>query len=247
MDGRVDRLVDEARGVDASAAATLVLAHGAGAAMDSRGMTDIATRLADRGIRVIRFEFAYMAARRDGVRKPPPRAETLVGEYRAVLDTVSAKVHGGAVGAGGGAGAGSGAGDAGAADAGAARVVIGGRSMGGRVASLIADDAGAAGANRGARVSVVPLPSAGETRADAHCAPRRPARPDADRAGHARPFGSPDEIAGYGMSGAVSTVFLEDGDHDLRPRKSVSGFTHEQHLDAAADAVAAFVRRVTGG
>ena len=50
--------------VDGSA--TVLLAHGAGAAMDSKGMTDIALAIADRGLRVARFEFAYMAARRDG-------------------------------------------------------------------------------------------------------------------------------------------------------------------------------------
>lgn len=59
------------------------------------------------------------------------------------------------------------------------------------------------------------------------------------------PFGSPSEVDGYGLSGAIEVVWLEDGDHDLRPRKAMSGFTHAQHLDAAADAVAAFVKRVT--
>ena len=68
---------------------TVLLAHGAGAAMDSPGMNDVAAVLVSRGIRVARFEFAYRAARRDGVRKPPPRADTLLGEYR---DAVAAEV-----------------------------------------------------------------------------------------------------------------------------------------------------------
>jgi predicted alpha/beta-hydrolase family hydrolase len=54
----------------------LLLAHGAGAAMDSRWMDDMAARLSARGIRVIRFEFAYMAARRTGKRVPPSPART---------------------------------------------------------------------------------------------------------------------------------------------------------------------------
>lgn len=189
---------------------TLVLAHGAGAPMDARGMTALATRIADRGIRVVRFEFGYMAGRRDGVRKPPPRADTLLGEYRAVL----AEVGG--------------------------RPVIGGRSMGGRVASMVADDAAVSG------LVCVSYPW------------HPPAKPDQPRIAHLEhlatptlivqgtrdPFGSPAEVAGYPLSPAVELLWLEDGDHDLTPRKSVSGFTAAQHLDTAADAVAAFVKRV---
>lgn len=190
---------------------TLVLAHGAGAAMDSRGMTDVASRIAARGIRVVRFEFAYMAARRDGVRRPPPRADTLLDEYRAVL----AEVGG--------------------------RPVIGGRSMGGRVASMLADDADVAG------LACLSYPW------------HPPAKPDQPRTAHLEhlrtptlvvqgtrdPFGTPDEVAGYDLSPAIELLWLEDGDHDLRPRTAVSGFTYAQHLDTAADAVASFVRGAT--
>lgn len=190
---------------------TLVLAHGAGAAMDSRGMTDVASRIAARGIRVVRFEFAYMAARRDGVRRPPPRADTLLDEYRAVL----AEVGG--------------------------RPVIGGRSMGGRVASMLADDADVAG------LACLSYPW------------HPPAKPDQPRTAHLEhlrtptvvvqgtrdPFGTPDEVARYALSPAIELLWLEDGDHDLRPRTAVSGFTYAQHLDTAADAVASFVRGAT--
>jgi predicted alpha/beta-hydrolase family hydrolase len=202
----VDLLIDG----DPSAP-TLVLAHGAGAAMDSRGMTALAVRMADRGIRVVRFEFAYMAARRQGLRRPPPRADTLLDEYRAVL----AEVGG--------------------------RPVIGGRSMGGRVASMIADDAAVAG------LVCLSYPW------------HPPAKPDQPRIAHLAdlatptlivqgtrdPFGSPDEVAGYPLSPTIEIRWLADGDHDLTPRKSVSGFTAAQHLDTAADAVAAFVNRTT--
>ena len=52
--------------------ATLILAHGAGAPMDSEFMKSMAQSLAARGIAVLRFEFAYMAARRlDGKKRPP--------------------------------------------------------------------------------------------------------------------------------------------------------------------------------
>src|SRR6187431_3000483 len=103
----VQLLVDEAPG----ARATFLFSHGAGAAMDSAGMNDLTVLLVERGIRVVRFEFGYMAARREGVRKPPPRAETLAGEYRDAVAAVQDRP-----------------------------LFIGGRSMGGRVASLVADE-----------------------------------------------------------------------------------------------------------
>lgn len=188
----------------------LVLAHGAGAAMDARGMTALAVRIADRGIRVVRFEFGYMAARRDGVRRPPPRADTLLGEYRAVI----AEVGG--------------------------RPVIGGRSMGGRVASMIAEDDAVAG------LVCLSYPWHPPTRPDqpriAHL--EHLATPALIVQGTRDPFGTPEEVAGYPLSPAIELLWLDDGDHDLTPRKSVSGFTAAQHLDTAADAVAAFVNRV---
>lgn len=194
-------------------APTLVLAHGAGAAMDSPGMTDVASRIAARGVRVVRFEFAYMASRRVGVRRPPPRADTLLDEYRAVL----AEVGG--------------------------RPVIGGRSMGGRVASMIADERFTSGNVAGLACLSYPW--------------HPPEKPDQPRVTHLAdlrvptlivqgtrdPFGSPSEVAGYALSSSVELLWLDDGDHDLRPRKAVSGFTYARHLDTAADAVAAFVHQ----
>ncbi len=67
---------------------TILLAHGAGAPMDSKSMNEIAESLAGIGLRVARFEFDYMANRRKSdVRKPPPKAETLQSEYiKAISD-----------------------------------------------------------------------------------------------------------------------------------------------------------------
>ncbi len=56
----------------ADASAIVILAHGAGAPMDSPFMADVAAGVAARGLRAVRFEFPYMAARRQG---GPPRAQ----------------------------------------------------------------------------------------------------------------------------------------------------------------------------
>ena len=66
--------------------ARLVLAHGAGAPMDSEFMNVMAASLSDQGITVVRFEFPYMARRREEQRKfPPNRAPQLLQHFRQVL------------------------------------------------------------------------------------------------------------------------------------------------------------------
>src|SRR6476646_1291532 len=95
------------------AAATLLMAHGAGAPMDSASMTAAAQALAAVGLRVARFEFDYMASRRtEAGRRPPPRAETLIPQYSSIVRALAAK----------------------------GTLIIGGKSMGGRVASMLADE-----------------------------------------------------------------------------------------------------------
>ena len=70
---------------------TLLLAHGSGAPMDSPAMNAAALALATEGLRIARFEFSYMAARRTtGTRKPPPKAETLNPEFRAAVEALQA-------------------------------------------------------------------------------------------------------------------------------------------------------------
>ena len=195
--------------------ATLVLGHGAGAAMDSAGMNDAARAIVSRGIRVARFEFAYMAGRREGVRKPPPRADTLLGEYREVVAQV----------------------------AGDGPVFIGGRSMGGRVASMVADELHSAGTVLGLVCLGYPFhpPGKPEQLRTAHL--EHLTTPALIVQGTRDEFGTRDEVSGYPLSPSIELVWLEDGDHGLRPRKAVSGFTYAQHLESMADAVAGFVGR----
>ena len=200
------------------AAVTVLLAHGAGAAMDSPAMGRLAGALAGAGLRVARWEFGYMAARRAGRRPPPPRAETLIPEYRTAVERLAAS----------------------------GPLVIGGKSLGGRVASLVADELHGAGAACGLLCLGYPF--------------HPPAKPEALRTAHLRelrtpalicqgtrdPFGTREEVAGYALSPAVEILWLEDGDHDLRPRQAVSGLTAADHLRTLGAAVAAWAARVAG-
>ena len=58
-------------------------------------------------------------------------------------------------------------------------------------------------------------------------------------------FGVPDEVKTYDLSPSIELVWLEDGDHDLKPRKAISGFTTAQHLKTLADTVHAFATRIS--
>ncbi|QEN88765.1 alpha/beta hydrolase [Labrys sp. KNU-23] len=196
---------------------TVLLAHGAGAPMDSVAMSASAGALAAAGLRIARFEFAYMAARRQsGVRKPPPRAETLEGEYRAAIEALGT----------------------------AGPLVIGGKSMGGRVASLIADDLQAEGRIAGLLClgyPFHPIGKPGQLRTARLAGMRTPAL---IAQGTRDLFGTREEVATYALSPRIEILWLEDGDHDLRPRKAVSGFSAADHLKTLAATVSAWAARL---
>lgn len=199
----------------AAAGLHLILAHGAGAPMTSPFMERMAALLAHRDICVTRFEFAYMAARRQGVRKPPPKAERLVSEYRQVVETVSrgAKQH----------------------------LFVGGKSMGGRVASLIADELYAERLVSGCICLGYPFhpPKKPVDLRTAHLIDLT--CPVLIVQGERDPFGPRSEVDSYKLSRSITYHWATDGDHDLAPRKS-SGATHHGNLEAAADAIAGFCR-----
>lgn len=198
------------------AAVTVLLAHGAGAPMDSASMTATAAALAAAGMRIARFEFGYMAARRTGSRKPPPRAETLNPEFRTAIDELGAK----------------------------GKLVIGGKSMGGRVASMIADGMHDAGKVAGLLCLGYPFhpPAKPAQLRTKHLAGLR--TPALIVQGTRDEFGTRDDVAGYDLSNLIEILWLEDGDHDLKPRKSVSGFTAADHLKTLGETVAAWAARL---
>ena len=198
------------------APATILLGHGAGGAMDSAAMTATAGALAAAGLRVARFEFGYMAARREGKRRPPPRAETLIPEYRAAVAALGAT----------------------------GPLVVGGKSMGGRVASMLVDDLHAAGQAAGLLCLGYPFhpPDKPQALRTAHL--EQLATPALICQGTRDPFGTREEVQGLPLSDRIEIFWLEDGDHDLKPRKSVSGFTAADHLARLAARVADCVERL---
>jgi len=189
---------------------TVVLAHGAGAGMDSPFMRDMAAALAAVSFRVIRFEFPYMQESRKShswARPDPPKV--LESTWLNVIEQVGKPRD----------------------------LVIGGKSMGGRIASMVADRAGV----RGLVCLGYPF--------------HPPGKPDTLRVAHLEnlatttlilqgtrdTLGSMQDIAGYRLSPAIEVHFLEDGDHSFKPRRS-SGRTYQQNFQEAVEALAAFCR-----
>jgi predicted alpha/beta-hydrolase family hydrolase len=194
---------------------TILLAHGAGGPMDSASMNAAARALANVGFRIARFEFAYMAYRRiSHGRKPPPRAETLRSEYIAAIDALTPM----------------------------GPLIIGGKSMGGRVASMIADEFHASDLIAGLVCLGYPFHPIGkpDQLRTAHLLGLR--TPTLIFQGTRDAFGTPEEVATYQLSSAIEIIWLEDGNHDLEPRKGVSGMTAGDHLLTMANRVAAWAR-----
>jgi len=187
--------------------ATILIAHGAGAPMDSASMNATALALASVGLRVARFEFGYMAARRSGHRKPPPRADTLQPEYFAAIEALGVT----------------------------GPLIIGGKSMGGRVASMIADEARASGKIAGLLCLGYPFHPPGKPTQlrTAHLADLK--TPALIFQGTRDEFGTREEVSGYMLSPDIEVVWLEDGDHDLKPRRTISGFSAADHLGTMAN------------
>jgi predicted alpha/beta-hydrolase family hydrolase len=192
-----------------AAAKTFLFAHGAGGAMDSAFMQRVAEGVGASGVRVIRFEFPYMQRRREtGRGGPPDPPRILTQSFRDAIER---------------AGAGS-------------RLVIGGKSMGGRIASIVADDAKVLG--------VVCLgypfhpPGNPEKTRTKHLENLR--TPMLILQGTRDSFGRPEEINTYKLSPAVRIKWLEDGDHSFKPRAR-SGRAEADNVAAAIALVAEFI------
>jgi predicted alpha/beta-hydrolase family hydrolase len=178
--------------------------------MDSVFRSVFAEMLVKHGLRVVRFEFPYMAGRREtGKSRPPDREPILRETWLRVIESVEAE-----------------------------KPFIGGKTMGGPIASLIADEANVAGLVC-LGYPFHPTGKPDQLRVE-HLKTIR--TPTLIVQGERDPFGTREEVAGYKLSKKVRVHWLRDGDHSFKPRKS-SGRTEEQNLAEGVDAVAGFVRR----
>lgn len=192
---------------------TCVFAHGAGAPMDSEFMERITSGLVDKGIRVVRFEFPYMQERRSmGKKRPPNRQPELITCFRQVIDEVNGPC------------------------------ALMGKSMGARMASILASQATNDSRILGVLALGYPFHPQGKPeklRTD-HLVDIQV--PMMIMQGTRDALGNKELVSSLTIPSAIRINWLEDGDHDLKPRVK-SGLTHDQHIKQAISQCAEFIKQ----
>lgn len=197
----------------ADAKACFICAHGAGAGMDSDFLQLFARALSHYQIHVVRFDFPYMQkAKALGKRRPPAAVTKLMESYQQVIAQVTAQFpH--------------------------LPVFIGGKSMGGRVASMVLPETNAKGAIC-LGYPFHPLGKPDQLRI-AHL--QALTKPLLIVQGERDTFGHRQQVERYPLSDNIAIAFLFDGDHSFKPRKA-SGFDQQQHIHSAARLTAEFIK-----
>lgn len=197
----------------------LLFAHGAGAGGESDCIKMFQCALTEQKVQLVRFNFNYMQTMlREQTRRPPPKLSVLIDEFAHALDELQTKLQ--------------------------QRIWIGGKSMGGRVAShlaaRLADAPNICNAVHGVVVLGFPF----------H-APRKPPKNRLDHLpllatpmcilqGTRDALGSPAQVATYTLNPATVVNWIDTADHDFKPLKR-SGTTQQQCLEQAASIARTFM------
>ena len=195
----------------------LILAHGSGSDMESSFMHLVATKLSsivkcEGGFSVVRFNFPYIdSIKKSGKRRPPDRTDKLIESFK---DTIQQQIEDGAE-----------------------TLHIGGKSMGGRIASMICDDV----------PEVKKLICLGYPF-------HPPSKPEKLRTQHLYnlqtsclicqgerdKFGNLDEVHSYDLPEIIKIRWIKDGEHSFVPRKK-SGTTETDNINDLINEVANFI------
>jgi len=206
-----------------NAKAQVVFAHGAGANMSHEFMSEMTILLNGMGINVLRFNFPYMDKRALlGKKYPPDRMPKLLACYQEVIEHVVSQ-----------------------SPASELPLFIGGKSMGSRAAASLVSDAEVLAANLSSKISGVfclgypfhPAKKPEKLRLEPLLTATKPIL---IVQGERDTLGSKDEIDTYQLPDYCQCVFLEDGDHSLKPRVK-SGFTYQAHMQRAANEISIFI------
>lgn len=190
----------------------LLFVHGAGSGQDSFFMRQFATAVAGYGIQLMTLDFAYMRKMNiEGRRQPPPKVERLIDELTYWYELIAAEN--------------------------VSPLWVGGKSMGGRVASMLAVQQHVAGVI----ITGYPFhpPRSPDKLRLAHWA--AVSAPSLILQGERDPFGRPHEVEAYVLPDNVQVEWLPTGDHDLKPLRS-SGLDQYALIQQAAQKAAGFMQ-----
>ncbi|OUS27478.1 hypothetical protein A9R01_14435 ['Osedax' symbiont bacterium Rs2_46_30_T18] len=196
----------------------LVFAHGAGMPMDHPFMQQVSAQIAACELMVIRFEFPYMALRREtGKRRLPDKMPILEQCFLDVLDHLKKR-------------------NPELFNETAVPLFLAGKSMGGRVATLIADRVSASAVfiygypfHSIKKPEVLRIEHLQDVQSEIHIF-----QGDRDK------LGNKSEVSTYPLSEKVQVHWFNDGDHDLHPRVR-SGSTQLEHLESAVQIISRIV------
>ena len=208
---------------------TLVFAHGAGASSQSPWMLQVAKLLSANGLRVITFDFPYMSKQQDdGRKRPPDRQPILLSAFVEVISYVPSPCW------------------------------IGGKSMGGRMASVLAamveqPPKMLAGLSQHFAIALTqhikgcgcfgyPFYAMGKADKPRIDHLQDMSRPIAIYQGSRDPMGRYEQVSDYSLSPQININWLEEGDHDFKPTKT-SGLAHDDHLQSVAKSFTEFCRQ----
>lgn len=195
--------------------ARLLMAHGAGSPMDSLFMEQMAGLLCERSVEIIRFEFPYMAQRRLGGGKPPPdRQPVLLASWRQLIAALT-KTSG-------------------------PPLCIGGKSMGGRMATLVVADSAQPVPINAVVCLGYPFHPQGKPQVLRTAHLMAMTTPTLIVQGTRDPMGKPEEVRGYRLPETIQLAWLDTADHDFKPLVK-SGLSQADCLARAADHIAAFL------
>lgn len=191
-----------------------VFAHGAGAPLTSDFMEQVSIGLAEQGIRVVRFNFNYMQQRIAlGSRRPPERADKLILQFKDVIKMLNSSM------------------------------VIGGKSMGGRMASLVAAEADVNLLKHVKGVACLGYPFHPQGKPEKlrieHLV--KITTPLFIMQGDRDKLGDKLEVASYSLPESIQWLWLQDGDHDFKPRVK-SGFNHLQYIQSTVQNLSLYIK-----
>ncbi|XOV77830.1 MAG: alpha/beta family hydrolase [Aestuariibacter sp.] len=208
-------LNDTAQATSPKVAANVILAHGAGNDQYSEFMQSCKLVFAEQGIHCHLFDFPYMEkARALGKRRPPDKMDRLIDSFQQeIAKFIDSDLP----------------------------LFIGGKSMGGRVASMILEESEV----QGGICFGYPFHPPGKPEKTRTEHLKELQKPLCIVQGQRDPFGKPEEIASYCLSDAVQVHILEQGDHSFTTPKK-SQISSVQNIQRAVALAADFIRTKLG-